>query len=53
MSTNPELHGTTVAGRIELDQLIELPNNSRVAVTLRPIAQPETTDRRDACLRVK
>ena len=48
MTTNTELQGTIVAGRIELDQPVELPDSSRVAVTLRPIVQPAATDGREA-----
>jgi hypothetical protein len=53
MTTNTELQGTIVAGRIELDQPVELPDSSRVAVTLRPLVQPATTDRREAWQRLK
>ena len=53
MTTNTELQGTIVAGRIELDQPVELPDSSRVAVTLRPLVQPATTDRREAWHRLK
>jgi len=53
MSTRTELQGTIVAGRIELDQPVELPDSSRVGVTLRPIVQPATTDRREAWQRLK
>jgi hypothetical protein len=53
MTTNTELQGTVVAGQIELDQPVELPDRSRVAVTLRPIVQPATTDRRAAWQRLK
>lgn len=53
MTTNTELQGTIVAGRIELDQPVELPDSLRVAVTLRPIVQPATTDRRKAWQRLK
>jgi hypothetical protein len=53
MTTTTELRGTIVAGRIELDQPVELPDSSRVAVTLRPIVQPATGDRREAWQRLK
>jgi hypothetical protein len=53
MNSNTEFQGTIVAGRIELDQPVELPDSSRVAITLRPIAQPESTDRREAWQRLK
>lgn len=53
MTPNTELQGTIVAGRIELDQPVELPDSSRVAVTLRPIVQPATADRREAWQRLK
>ena len=53
MTTNMELQGTIVSGRIELDQPVELPDSSRVAVTLRPIGQPANTDRREAWQRLK
>jgi hypothetical protein len=53
MTTNTEIQGTIVAGRIELDQPVELPDSSRVAVTLRPLVQPATTGRREAWQRLK
>ncbi|NQV24061.1 MAG: hypothetical protein HQ518_06800 [Rhodopirellula sp.] len=53
MTTNTELQGTIVAGRIELDLPVELPDSLRVTVTLRPIVQPATTDRREAWQRLK
>jgi len=53
MTTNTELQGTIVAGRIELDQLVKLPDSSRVVVTLRPLVQPPTADHREAWQRLK
>lgn len=53
MTTNTELQGTIVAGRIELDLPVGLPDSLRVAVTLRPIEPPATTHRREAWQRLK
>ena len=53
MTTNTELQGMIVAGRIELDLPVELPDSLRVAVTLRPLEQPATTDRPEAWQRLK
>lgn len=53
MTTNTELQGMIVAGRIELDLPVELPDSLRVAVTLRPLVDSSTTVCREAWQRLK
>lgn len=53
MTTDTELQGTIVSGRIDLDRPVDLPDHSRVTVTVRAVRSAETNDRREAWLRVK